>query len=77
MTSATGTDGWYAIFNDATVPAHFSPHYDSYIWAVYLAAHAASEYAPLYERAAAAITHAMEVSVLYVPLHFTRILLTV
>ena len=58
-TKNDGSGGWTTISNDETVPSTFSPHYDSYIWAAYLAAHAASGYAPLYERASAAIAETM------------------
>ena len=49
--------GWRATFDDPAPPAaaDYSPHYQSWIWSTYLWAYAQSGYAPLYERAAAAI----------------------
>ena len=42
--------GWAKVF-DSTGTPQYSPHYQSYIWAVYLWAHAQSGFAPLYDRA--------------------------
>jgi len=53
--------GWRAIYNDPGLPSasDFSPHYTSYIWAVYLWAYEVSGFAPLLERAQAALEQMM------------------
>ena len=53
--------GWQAIYNSdsSSEQSQYSPHYQSYIWAVYLWAWHQTRHAPLYERAAAAIGHMM------------------
>jgi hypothetical protein len=49
--------GWRAIYASASAPgaADYSPHYQSYIWAVYLWGYSKSGFQPLYDRAAAAL----------------------
>ena len=53
-------DGWRKRYDSEGGAPDFSPHYQSYIWAVYLWAFDRSGFAPLYDRAVAAITTMME-----------------
>jgi hypothetical protein len=53
------TMGWRKAF-DSAGGASFSPHYESYIWAVFLWAHGQCGFAPLLERAQAGLTRMME-----------------
>ena len=55
----TEAEGWRKIFDSEGTPS-FSPHYQAYIWAVYLLGYQHSGYAPLLERAQAALTIMME-----------------
>ena len=54
-----GTEGWRQVYDSAVAPK-YSPHYVSYIWSVFLWAHARSKYAPLYDRARAGLAAMME-----------------
>jgi hypothetical protein len=56
-----GHDGWRRVYDSLAggEPPMFSPHYESYIWAVYLWGFSASGFAPLLERSQAAITTMM------------------
>jgi hypothetical protein len=51
--------GWRKIYDSVGSP-NFSPHYESYIWAVYLWAYSRSGFTPLLERAQAGLTTMME-----------------
>ena len=56
------TNGWRSYFNQdfSTDPSVYSPHFQSYIWAVYLWGYQQSAYQPLLDRAQKAITIMME-----------------
>ena len=52
--------GWESVYNSPGNPnLKVSPHYQSYIWAVYLWAYSKSGYLPFYERAHAGLEYAM------------------
>ena len=63
MVDAEGFDpnrGWWYTFNSpGTAAIQYSPHYESYIWAVYLWAYAQCGFAPLLERAQAGLSTMM------------------
>eukprot|EP01060_Flectonema_neradi_P034267 TRINITY_DN5959_c0_g1_i2.p1 TRINITY_DN5959_c0_g1~~TRINITY_DN5959_c0_g1_i2.p1 ORF type:complete len:504 (+),score=78.81 TRINITY_DN5959_c0_g1_i2:40-1551(+) len=50
---------WESVYNSAPSPT-YSPHYQSYLWAVYLWGYKASGHQPLYDRAYAAIKIMMD-----------------
>lgn len=52
--------GWRKQYDSAGGAPNYSPHYECYIWAVYLWGYDRSGFQPLYDRAAAAITTMME-----------------
>lgn len=52
-------NGWRKQY-DSPGGANFSPHYESYIWAVYLWGYSRSGFAPLYDRSVAALTTMMQ-----------------
>eukprot|EP00040_Diaphanoeca_grandis_P026893 m.151655 g.151655 ORF g.151655 m.151655 type:complete len:876 (+) comp30772_c0_seq2:72-2699(+) len=60
--SQFGNLDWKSIYASEAPPGggDFSPHYQSYIWAVYLWGYSVSGFQPLYDRAAAALTNMME-----------------
>jgi hypothetical protein len=51
----TPEEGWRKIYDQAAGPVEYSPHYVSYQWAVYLWGYHVSGFAPLLERAQAAL----------------------
>eukprot|EP00756_Hemistasia_phaeocysticola_P049171 Hpha_TRINITY_DN23611_c0_g1::TRINITY_DN23611_c0_g1_i1::g.57513::m.57513 len=51
--------GWESYYNKEWAPM-YSPHYQAYLWAVYLWAYKVSGYQPLYDRAMAAIRIMMD-----------------
>ena len=51
--------GWRKVYDSEGSPS-FSPHYESYIWAVYMWAYSQSNFQPLYDRAYAGLSNMME-----------------
>ncbi len=54
--AGVGHNGWRSVYDAPSYPPMFSPHYEAYIWAVFLWAYSVSGYAPFLERSQNAIS---------------------